>query len=73
MAANSFFEHVYAPVSIYRMQEKLGFICYVLWLLHLISLCSFFPCCAARPDKLNVQKQACPWPRLHGILWQVNR
>jgi len=29
-AVNSFFEHVYAPVSIHHMQEELAFICYVL-------------------------------------------
>lgn len=72
-AANSFSEHVYAPVSIYHMQEELAFIGYVLWLLHLISPCSFFPCCAARPDELDVQKQACPWPCSHRLLPQVNR
>lgn len=68
-AANSFFEHVYASLSIYHMQEDLAFICYVHSLLHLISPCSFFSCCAARPDKLNVKKQACPWPCLHSVLW----
>lgn len=29
-AVSSFFEHVYAPVSIHHMQEELAFICYVL-------------------------------------------
>lgn len=42
-AANSFFEHVYAPVCIYHMQEKLAFICYVLWPLILSPLVASFP------------------------------
>lgn len=66
-AVNSFFWTCVCSCFHPSHARGAGFYLLCARLFHLISPCSFFPCCATSPDKLDVKEQACPWPCSHTI------